>query len=169
MKTTRLNNVFFPTWMFFLLAPWFGGQAILTLWLPLIFGNFVIDSLVIWIGLYFLGQKENWKQIWKKVIIRTFLFGFLSDLIGCGVSFLVYILPQIFHIDFLLNIDSWISLFWWAGIGVLVAALCIYAFNKNFSFSKCKNLLSVKQIKRISVYLAIFTAPYVMLIPSWNF
>lgn len=172
-KTLRLYNVFFPIWALFLFAPGFGWKALFTLWIPLILGNFIFDSVVIWIGLIFLKEKENRKAIWKRTIIPTFLFGFLSDLIGCLISFCVYFLNNVFSLE-KLNKDFFYSvlgqrilMIWWASFGVLTAGFCIYWFNKKFALAKCQKWLNPKQIRTLSLWLAIFTAPYIMLIPPF--
>lgn len=170
IKALRLYNIFFPIWALFLLAPGFGFQAILMLWVPLILGNFIFDSIVIWIGLGLLKVKETRKDIWKKIIIPTFLFGFLSDIIGCAISFLVYFIHGYLDLDslnknfFFSPLGQKVLMIWWAAIGVLIASFCIYWFNKKFYLAKCQKWLDVQQIRLLSFWLAIFTAPYFMLI-----
>lgn len=49
-------------------------------------------------------------------------------------------------------------------IAIVVAGFCIYYFNSRISFKNTG--LPENTIKKISLYLAIFTAPYIVLIPS---
>ncbi|MDO4175331.1 MAG: hypothetical protein Q4D42_11260, partial [Eubacteriales bacterium] len=50
--------------------------------------------------------------------------------------------------------------------GVVLAGILIYFLNKRFSFTKCE--WSAEQIHKISLVLALATAPYVMLIPLYG-
>ena len=83
----RLYNLIFPFWLLVGIAPFGGWRGILFIWGSLIIGNFIIDSGVLWLFLGLLKQKDNRTFIWKKSIIRIFLFGFLSDILGslCGI------------------------------------------------------------------------------------
>ena len=48
--------------------------------------------------------------------------------------------------------------------GIAVAGMLIYLLNRRFSFRR--TALTAEQIHRLSLALAVFTAPYTMLIPS---
>ncbi|MDE5757319.1 MAG: hypothetical protein K2H85_01775, partial [Allobaculum sp.] len=122
---------------------------------------------VLWLLLGLLKQKENRTFIWKKSIVRLFLFGFLSDILGsfCGILFgYLLFFPQTgLTPDWIKSIFSFIQE-WSVIFAIFMAALCIYKFNKKFSFSKCQEVLSPKHIQLLSLGLAILTAPYFMLI-----
>ncbi len=148
------------------IGPFAGWQGFLHFGIPILIGNFIIDSVVIWLILSFLDLQKNRGLIWKKSIVRVFLFGFLSDILGslCGILCTYGLLsidtctPQWLNGIFRFMKD------WMAIFAIFIAALCIYGLNKKFSFSKCQDLLSPKQIQILCVGLAILTAPYIMLI-----
>lgn len=168
----RLYNLIFPLWLLVGIAPFGGLRGILFIWGSMIIGNFIIDSGVLWLFLGLLKQKENRTLIWKKSLIRIFLFGFLSDILGSlsgilGIFLLLLIRTYFFPSESLpprilnvfLFLEDWMGVF-----AIFMAALCIYKFNKKFSFSKCQEVLSPKHIQLLSLGLAILTAPYFMLI-----
>ncbi len=71
-KPVKLYNLIFPIYMICLLSP--------ALWMVMLGGNFLIDSLILLICCKLFSL--NCGMIWKKSIVRVFLFGFLSDLLG---------------------------------------------------------------------------------------
>ena len=71
-RKNRLYNVLFPAW-FLMLIP--------TVWLIVLPGNFLIDSLVLVAAMFALKTGEK-KQFYKKHILKIFLFGLLADAIG---------------------------------------------------------------------------------------
>lgn len=148
-----LYNLIFPIYFIMLVSP--------LMWLIMICGNFAIDSLVLLVALSILHLPRS---IWKKSILRVFLFGFLSDLIGAFVSSLLiwgfWLIPglsDLISFPILLE-DIALSL-----VGVLVAAFCIYKFNRRFSFRKTK--LNPDKIRKLSLTLCLVTTPYFMLVP----
>ena len=153
-KHIRLYNVMFPIWFLFLLPNW--GHLLI---LPL---NFGIDSLVLYLGAR--HQKlENKGSLWKKSILKIWLFGFLSDILGAllivGLYFWLCEIPQwnliLFPGTTLLSIP-----------GVALSGVLIYIFNRKFSFRNTD--LTPEQIHKLSLLLAIATAPYTMMIPLYG-
>lgn len=152
-QDVRLYNVMFPIWFFFLWPVPF--------WLIILPINFAIDSLVLWLA---ARRKKIGEKLWKQSILRIWLIGFLSDLLGAGLIFLL-----------MLGIDGlgldW-DIFHFPGTsllslpGVLLAGLLIYWLNRRFSFRKTN--LTTEEIRYLSLALAIFTAPYAMLIPLYG-
>ncbi len=140
------------------IGPFAGWQGFLHFGIPILIGNFIIDSVVIWLILSFLDLQKNRGLIWKKSIVRVFLFGFLSDILGslCGIlcTYGLLVIGTCTP-----HMEDWMAIF-----AIFIAALCIYGLNKKFSFSKCQDLLSPKQIQILCLGLAILTAPYIMLI-----
>lgn len=154
-RETRLYNILFPSWMFFLLPT--------PVWFLLAAGNFGIDSLVTLLGLKHLGIEER-MPVYRKSIVKVWAFGFLSDFAGAGLIFLL-----------MLAVDKWlpgVDTFYFPGTsllalpGVLLAAALIYLLNRHFSFRNTG--LEVEQIRRMSLYLTIFTAPYLMMLPLYG-
>ncbi len=154
-KETKIYNILFPAWMFFLLPT--------AAWLVIIPGNFAIDSLVTLLGLKHLGVEER-MPVYKKSIVKTWLFGFLSDFVGAGLIMLI-----------MFALDAWapnLDLFYFPGAtllavpGVILAGVLIYVLNRKFAFRGTG--LDDETIRRISRILAIFTTPYLMLIPLYG-
>ena len=161
MKNYKLYNVLFPLWMLILIP---------MTWLYVIPANFLIDSLVLIIAVRFLIKKPI-KEIWKKSIVRVFVFGFLSDFVGAG-----FLLGGLY-------ISSWLDFgtvfeetcngptsfggFIILSIAVAISAICIYFANLKFSFKKLD--LEIFEKKKLALALAIATAPYTFFIPLYNY
>ena len=69
---TKLYNVLFPFWMLLLFPQ---------VWLIVLPGNFIIDSLVLIMSMLVLKISEK-KQFYKRHILKIYGFGMLSDIIG---------------------------------------------------------------------------------------
>lgn len=168
MKNIKLYNVFFPIW-FLLLFP--------VTWIIAMPVNFVIDSIVILLSLKFLKIDDIFKK-YKKVILKVFLFGFFSDFVGAIFLFLMatlvgmgYEAPGFFQwinnnvIDTMMsnpfgNIYAFILM----TIAIALAGLCIYYLNLKNSFAKLD--MEEKDKKKLALYMAIFTAPYLFYTPT---
>lgn len=147
----RLYNVLFPIWMLFLWPP---------IWLVLLPGNFLIDSLVLLLAMTALGYAGR-RAVWKSAIVKVWVLGFAADLAGAAVT-----------LGLMLLLD-WLAPQWNTFLspggqllvlpGIAVAGVLIYLLNRRFSFRKTQ--LTAGQIHRLSLALAVFTAPYTMLIP----
>ena len=90
----------------------------------------------------------------------------MSDLIGAGLIFLIYMVitelpllrffnPLLFPGTTLLSLP-----------GVILAGVLIYWLNRKLTFRKSS--LDPAAIHRLCLHLAIFTAPYTMLIPLYG-
>lgn len=143
-KEIRLYNVLFPIWMLLIIP---------TAWIAVLPANFIVDSLVLLITAKKIGILE--KGIYKKHILRVWIFGFIADLIGAGILLgSLYIFEDFFRGDELI-----ITL-----PAMLVSAVMIFLFNYRFSFSE----LDKGARLRMALSFAIFTAPYTFLIPlNW--
>lgn len=167
-KEFKLYNVFFPIWfLYFYPAVWL-------ITLPV---NYLIDRLVTTLSLKHL-KVENRKEIVKKTILKTWIFGFVADIIG-GI---LMILPNVLQLDYNSKLYHWWEENITSGIMlnpfkspysflyvlgcVLVSSWFIYFFNKNFVFKKIDIDEEIKH--KVSLYLAIFTAPIFFLLPSAN-
>ena len=153
--TTRLYNILFPVWLFYLLPT--------GVWLLILPANFLIDSAV----LHFAMKRQavpHSKEVWKRSIIRIWSIGFLCDLIGAllilGIE-LFLDAAQLHWNTFLFPGATLVAI-----PGVALAAFLIYRLDKRFAFAKCE--LNEPQIQNLSRALAIFTAPYAMLIPLYG-
>ena len=152
-KEVRLYNVMFPIWFFFIWPT--------PLWLIILPVNFAVDSLVLWFA---ARKKQIQEKLWKQSILKIWIIGFLSDLLGAGLIFALMMGIEaaglgwdIFHFPgtTLLSLP-----------GVLLAGLLIYWLNRRFSFRKSN--LTTEEIRYLCLALAIFTAPYAMLIPLYG-
>ena len=147
----RLYNMLFPIWFLFFWPSWF-----LLLIIP---GNFIIDSL----ALYVISKIEsiNFKELWKKSIIKVWIIGFFSDMIGG-----LFLLMVVFIFEYLgiyLNWSSFPYATFLAIPGVIVSGLLILMINRKYSFTKIK--LTKTQLKETTILIALITAPYLMMIP----
>ena len=151
-RQLRLYNVLFPIWMLFL---WPG------VWLILLPGNFLIDSLVLLLAMTALGYAGR-KAVWKSAILKVWGVSFAADLIGAGITLgLMMLLDRL--------VPQWNTFLFPGGQllvlpGIVIAGVLIYLLNRRFSFRR--TALTAEQIHRLSLALAVFTAPYTMLIPS---
>ena len=144
MKNNKLYNVMFPVWMLILFP---------VVWLVVIPGNFIIDSIVFIISMYCL-KLENKKQLYTKNILKIFGFGFLSDIIGS------LILLSMVYLEFGVMGDEW----YLTVPTLFIASGLIFVFNYFITFRK----LDFKTRLMLSLIMAIVTAPYTFLIPnSW--
>lgn len=151
-RQLRLYNVLFPIWMLFLWP---------SVWLILLPGNFLIDSLVLLLAMTALGYAGR-KAVWKSAIAKVWGFGFAADLVGAGITLGLMLL-----LDWL--VPQWNTFLIPGGQllvlpGIVIAGVLIYLLNRRFSFRR--TALTEEQIHRLSLALAVFTAPYTMLIPS---
>lgn len=155
MKTHsgKLYNLIFPVYMILLVSP--------MMWVFMILGNFAVDSLVLLISLAWMKHPAP-KDIWKKSIFRIVCFGFLSDLLGSLVNTLAAFW-NLFPWFSSLNPYMWPECAMAALPAIVIAGLLIYLFNSRFSFRKTS--LSKKEIRIVSLALAIVTAPWVMMVP----
>lgn len=154
-SSVRLYNVLFPIWAFWLWPS--------PLWLILLAGNFAIDSLVVCLAAGG-GQRA---RVWRGSILRVWLLGYACDLVGAAVCALVML-----GADALIPPDTMypLLLFPWnvfiALPGVAVAGVLLYFANRRWSFSRCG--LDAARVHRLSLALALFTAPWTMLIPIYG-
>lgn len=142
-KDTRLYNVLFPVWMLLMLPP---------LWLIVIPGNFIIDSIVLLVSLavFKVADKKQW---YKKHILKVFLFGMLSDVIGALYMLLMMLVFQVGNMgdELYLTVPA-----------LLISAAMIFVFNYRFTFKNVEKPLRFK----LALIFAVVTAPYTFLVPS---
>lgn len=139
----KLYNVLFPFWMLLLFPQ---------IWLIVLPGNFIIDSLVFLISLAALKIAEK-KQWYKRYILKIFLFGMISDLIGAGYLLLMMLVFEVGRMGDELYLTA-------PAIGI--SAVLIFLLNYFVTFRKTDKPLRFK----LSLTFALVTAPYTFLIPS---
>lgn len=159
----KLYNVLFPVWML---------SFIPYTWLIILPGNLIIDFLVLFITMKIL-KVEDYKGKTKQVIWGTYVCGFISDFIGTvGMYLAVVIDPDSNHDWWYENITNAVSYnpfssifgFLWVTACVLISAFAIYMLN----YKLCLRKLDIEQSlkKKISLSVAVFTAPYLFYFPS---
>ena len=161
-KTTRLYNIILPIWLLIWFPTW--------LWLILIPVNYLIDFMVTYLSMKKLGTEDS-KQKTLKHSWKICLIGFFSDFVGAvfllGVFYLTdIILPNeigdsiSYGLSWKPNLYSILIIL----IAIAISGALIYVLNR---WMLKKDLeLSKEQIHRIALNLAVFTAPYLFLIPS---
>ena len=143
MKTTKLYNVLFPFWMLLLFPQ---------LWLIVLPGNFIIDSLVLLASLYILKIADK-KQWYKQHIVKIFAFGMLSDIIGAAYMLFLMIVFDVGQ----MGDELYLTL-----PALAISAILIFVFNYYITFKKAEKDLRFK----LAITFAIVTAPYTFLVPS---
>lgn len=159
-NTVKLYNVFFPIW-FLLLFP-------LT-WIVVLPANFIWDSILLILACKFFKIPFE-KAQYKKVILPIWFFGFLSDFIAAIPLIAMLFFPgSSWFDDYIITpvmsnpFESPFALAYVA-LAVVLGGVCIYFLNLKISFKKWDILLREKQ--KISLILAVFSAPYLFFVPT---
>ena len=142
-KEVKLYNVLFPVWMLLLFPQ---------VWLIVFPGNFIIDSLVLIAGMAVMKITQR-KQWYKQHILKVFLFGMLSDLIGAGYLLLMMVVFELGQMG-----DEW----YLTVPAIVISAALIFVLNYFITFRKADRWLRLK----FSLLFAVVTAPYTFLIPT---
>lgn len=157
---TKLYNMLFPVWLFFVLP---------IAWIVVLPGNFIIDLLVIVIAMKIINIQDI-KHNAKKIIIRTWLCGFVADIIGAlfmvGVSNIEAGEGWYNNVVYPIQNNPFLTIagFLFTTLAALISAIIIYVLNYKFCFNKSN--LNKSQKKKLALSLAIFTAPYLFYVPS---
>lgn len=144
MRKNRIYNVLFPLWMLMLFP-----QS----WFIVLPGNFLIDSLVLFVCLCILKIKDKW-IFFKNNILKIFLIGIISDIIG---SAYMLAMPFIFNIESRMGDEPYLTV-----PALLLSAVLIFLLNYFYTFKMCDKKLKIG----MSLIFAVATAPYTFLIPS---
>ncbi|SKA79281.1 hypothetical protein SAMN05443428_10328 [Caloramator quimbayensis] len=164
MRKIKLYNIIFPIWFLLFLPP----VIIITL-----IGNFTIDSLVIMACFFVfrLGNiQNNLKTFYKKSILKVWIFGFLADIIGASILFLLEmvgnylklpneLITAIDYDPFSHPVAVVIIIF-----SMLIAAVFIFVFNYKFTFKK--QIEDKKLRLKVAITIAIITMPWTFLLPT---
>ena len=164
MKPLKVYNVIFPIWFLLFFPP--------VIFLTLI-GNFLIDSLVV-IACFFIfklaNEQKNLKEFYKGSIVKVWLFGFLADIIGAAILFIVGILGDSLGLprDLMsgINYDPFSNAMAVILIifAMLVAAALIFIFNYKVTF---KEQIKEKSVRlKVAITIAIVTMPWTFLLPT---
>jgi len=161
----KLYNIIFPIWLLWIFP---------TTWLFIMPANLLFDALIIVLTLKVL-KISNIKTILKTVIWRTWICGFLADFVGCLILFSVNIIKfspenplhwwwndNMMAINY--NAFTNVYVFILMTFAVFISAYLIYWFNSRFCLREA--LISPQERQKLSISLAIFTAPYVFYLPT---
>lgn len=164
MKEVKLYNIIFPIWLLIFFPP------IIFITLA---GNFVIDSLVILacVSIFKLAvNSEERKTFYKNSIIKVWLFGFLADIIGAAILFILGILGEYFGLSYELvsaiDFDPFSNPLAVMVIvfAMLVSALFIFLYNYKITF---RELIKDNSVRfKVALTIAIVTMPWTFLLPT---
>ena len=165
-RSVRLYNVILPLWLLiFFPGAWF-------LWVIVLGGNFLIDSLVLLVGARRLGIPDP-KAFYKRCILKVYGRGFAADFMGVVLLVLVFLVlsplsgPLADLISaFVLNPFAHPAALLLTLLAVAESAFFIYDWNHK-SFAGLD--LTDQQIRKLCLWLAIFTAPWLFLLPAGLF
>ena len=159
MKTYRLYNVLFPLWMLIIFP---------SVWLVVVPANFIIDSAVLLIAAHFFCRGME-KEIWKKSILKIFIFGFLSDFVGAGFLTAGLFISSYFEkstvFEEACNGAASFGGFLVLLFAVALSSVCIYFADLKIAFRKLE--IEISEKKKLALALAVFTAPYTFFIPLY--
>ena len=166
MKDTKLYNLIFPLWLLWIFP---------VVWIIVLPANFVIDIAVVAIAMKCLKVTDIKARL-KGCIWKIWLLGFVADIIGS----LPMLAANFISLDHSTAFGSWWNDELLYGINfnpfdnafsavfvimcIMLSTALIYVFNSKIAFKKVA--LSTYEIKMTSAALAIFTAPYVFLVPT---
>ncbi len=162
-RKVRCYSFIFPFWLLLLKPSW--------LWLSLLPLNLAWDGLVLLLSLKLL-RFGGVRMTWKKAILKVCLLGLLVDCIAAvlllfsqqewGGWWKEYLSqPMAFN-----PYDNWYALLYTIAV-ILCAGLLTYFLNRHVTFRRIDLESSKKRI--VSLLLAVFTAPYFLLIPAGLF
>jgi hypothetical protein len=160
-RKIRIFNIAFIPSLLYSLTPF----ALVT-WPFSLALNFIIDSIVLLVCLKIFNLDRS---LYKKAVLKIWLFGFAADIIASQFLLLIEDIAGTQRIP--LNNVAYIAVAVLMLLVFFVAGFFIYLFNKEISFKKLD--ISEKLKMKISMIFAIFTLPYAMLYPcfvyNWSF
>ena len=153
-KELRLYNVLFPIWMLIWWPSW--------LWLVLIPLNYGVDALVLHLSLPADADRRAFcrKHTWK-----ICLAGFLSDFLGSAAIFGLYALDLSRDFTYDIAYDPFGSPAAFAATvaAIGISAAAIFLLDRRILL---RAGLDPEAARRAARNMAVFTAPYLFLIPS---
>lgn len=167
-----LYNMIFPLWLLWIFP---------VTWIVVLPANLLIDLLVLSLSMRCL-KLDGRKEIAKKAVLKVWIAGFVSDFIGtimmvCAVlidSFLDYQSPlgawwyENMTNAVSLNPFETLPAFLWTAACILISGICIYQLNFRLALKKAMPDTAIR--KKLALSLAVFTAPYLFLLPTaWFF
>ena len=142
LNDVRLNSVSYPFWLL-LFVP--------ILWLVFIPGNFLFDSLVLFLCMK-IFKLDNKKEMFKKFILKIFSFGLVAKILGTLILFLI---------AYVFDLGTKGSELYLTIPALLLTSALIFVFNYFFTFKNMDKSLRLK----LSLIYAIATAPFIFVMP----
>lgn len=161
-KDVRLYDLIFPIWLLIIFP---------ITWIPVLAGNFLIDSIILLIYLH-KRKIERKKEIWKKSIVKIFLFGLVGDIIGgllmVGETF-IFDSIGLHQISWCITYNPWGNIFalLYTLLCMAVSSFIIYKLDKRFAFNKTSFDDNMK--KKTALVFSVFTTPILFLLPTAPF
>lgn len=147
------NMGFHPTFLYIFPMLWFYS-------LPF---NFVVDSIVLLIGFKIFGKQKVWHN-WKKSILLSWLFGYLSDITASVMMFGFEFAIGSVRKGSIMNNPLGAPLpFACTLLSVLMAGFLIYILNAKVALRKTE--LDEKAKRKVALLMAIVTMPYLFFMP----
>lgn len=174
-KNVTLYNMIVPVWLLMLFP---------LAWPIVLLGNFAVDSLVLCLGMRRLALADK-RAFYRRHIWKIWGCGFLGDLPGALLMLTAMLISDWVWVpevgregqspvwNFLYenitggvmaNPFSNIWAFLWVTAAVAVSALCLYWLNRKLVYRRTE--LEEKQKKRLSLLMALVTAPWVFYLPT---
>ena len=157
-----LYNLLFPIWLLWIFP---------ITWLLILPANLILDLTVIVITLKVLKIQDGFSLV-QKSIWKVWIMGFAADLVGSLLMFSVQFFNGSAQWTLFANAvaydpysNPWACL--WVVLCIAVSGALIYLFNMKFSFRTLPLDKPLRQ--RLALSLALFTAPYLFLVPTSMF
>ncbi len=158
MKNGKLYNIMFPIWFIF---------TIPLTWLIVIPANFLINTIVLIAGLKYLKIDKAY-ETYKKIILKVWIIGVICNVIASGILFLANFdnnsLYNAVKSNIVWNPFSSILSVATVIVSIIISMVLLYLFNYTISFKKVG--LERKKAKKLSLIVAIATAPWLLLFPT---
>ena len=173
-RSVRLYNVILPLWLLILFPQ---------VWLVVIPGNFLVDSLVVYFGLRLL-KAEDPKALYKRSIWKVYGRGFAADFVGVavllGVAALCMLDDAFLWSDAIglgAQMDEfsrWLTLNAFRHPAALLVTLAAVALAGWLIHRWDRRVfldigLPGEQAHRLALWLAVITAPWLFLVPATLF
>ena len=147
------NMGFHPTFLYIFPMAWLFS-------LPF---NFLIDSIVLLIGFKVFGKEKVWFN-WRKAILKSWIFGYISDLVAAFLMLgFEYAAGEFFHTSVMANPFRGPGQFFCTLFAVLLAGVLIYIFNVKIALKKTER--DDKAKKKVALLMAIVTMPFPFFMP----
>lgn len=149
----KVNNIgFHPTFLFLFPSMWLISLPV----------NFIVDSIFLLTGFKVFGKEKVWHN-WRKSILLSWIFGYISDVAGAFLMIGAEYLSGYFQTSVMANPFGGIFPFLATLLSVAVTGLLIYFFNYKIALRKTE--LDKSQKKKVALLMAIATAPYLYFLP----